>query len=203
MRTSAESGGIHDTVIDADLCSPPFFRLRGATSMGQTTSELRQRSRWHPLVTFIGVFVVLEFAFLRDVDGPMQRLLVDWATVAPGGWLISTVFRDDRVRTHGRQLVSSRVRLNVQQGCEGAELYFLMIAAVVATRTRWRARMVALVGGVILVFALNELRILSFYATLRGWSDQFEWVHGYVAPTFLVAALASVYWWWSSRIGQV
>jgi exosortase family protein XrtM len=151
--------------------------------------------------TFIAVFAVLQFGMLKSEGTAVERALIDHATVGVAAALTALVFPQDGVRANGPTLASSRVRLNVLQGCEGTDLLFLVIAAGLAFPAGWRDRLLVLAGGTALAYALNQLRILALYYTVRDARQHFELVHAYLAPTLLIVAIALFFWWWTVRSG--
>jgi exosortase family protein XrtM len=94
------------------------------------------------------------------------------------------------------------VRLNILPGCEGTELFFLLIAGVIAFPATWRAKLAGLALGLPLVFALNVVRVAGLYVTVRDFPAQFELVHGYVAPTAFVALLGVFFLVWSAHAAR-
>lgn len=151
------------------------------------------------IVTLVAVFSALQAAMIASDDTPISRFLIDQATVRVATAIIDQVFPNDGARAEGSTIVSSRVRMSVLRGCEGTEILFLVIAASVALPAMWRARAVALAGGLVLAYALNQLRVLALYYTVRDAREWFELVHGYLAPTFLIVAVALFFWWWTAR----
>jgi exosortase/archaeosortase family protein len=84
-------------------------------------------------------------------------------------------------------------------GCEGTELFVLLIAGVLAFPASWPAKLRGLALGLTLAFALNQLRVIGLYAVVRDHASAFDLVHGFVAPTALVVALGAYFWSWSGR----
>jgi len=128
-----------------------------------------------------------------------QAPIADWLVAAPAGWVLARALPDDRVAVHANEVRSARVQLNILPGCEGTELFFLLIAGIVAFPAPWSARLVGLAIGLPLVFALNVVRVASLYITVRDFPTWFELVHGYIAPTAFVALLGLFFLVWTAR----
>lgn len=150
-----------------------------------------------------GIRFVLLFALLFGV---LQLALVktrapvaDWLVAAPAGWVLARALPEDSVAVHANEVYSTRVRLNVLPGCEGTELFFLLIAGVLAFPARWRPKVAGLALGLPLVFALNVVRVAALYVTVRNFPAWFELVHAYLAPTAFVALLGVFFWGWTAR----
>lgn len=162
--------------------------------------------RMHPapglsaLVVFLAIFSALQLAMIRAEGSPFERVLIDEMTVAASAALLARIYPRDDVRSSGYSIESRRVRLNVLRGCEGTQLYFLVIGGVLAIPASVRSRCTALLGGLALAYALNLGRIAALYAAARDARAQFELLHAYVAPTALVAVLALSLWLWARSL---
>lgn len=147
------------------------------------------------VVLFALLFGALQLALVRT-----QAPVADWLVAAPAGWALAHVLPGDRVAVHANEVRSVRVRLNILPGCEGTELFFLLIAGVLAFPASWSAKVAGLALGLPLVFALNVVRVAALYVTVRDFPAQFELVHAYVAPTAFVALLGVFFWWWTAHV---
>jgi exosortase family protein XrtM len=145
------------------------------------------------VVLFALLFGALQLALVKT-----RAPVADWLVAAPAGWALARALPDDRVAVHANEVRSARVRLNILPGCEGTELFFLLIAGVLAFPAPWRAKLVGLALGLPLVFALNVVRVAALYVTVRDFPAQFELVHGYVAPTAFVALLGVFFLAWTA-----
>jgi exosortase family protein XrtM len=148
------------------------------------------------VVAFALVFGALQLTLVRT-----RAPVAEWLVAAPAGWTLARLVPEDRVTVTGTEVASTRVRLNILAGCEGTEVFFLLIAGVVALPAPWRTKLRGLLLGIPLAFALNQLRVLALYVTVRDFPAQFELIHGFIAPTALVACLAAFFWVWSTRAG--
>jgi len=149
-------------------------------------------------IRFVALFALL-FGALQLALVKTRAPVADWLVAAPAGWALARALPEDRVAVRANEVYSARVRLNVLPGCEGTELFFLLIAGVLAFPASWRAKLAGLALGLPLVFALNVLRVGALYVTVRDFPEQFELVHGYVAPTAFVALLGVFFWGWTAR----
>lgn len=148
-------------------------------------------------VRFVLLFAVL-FGVLQLALVWTRAPIADWLVAAPAGWALAHALPDDRVAVRANEIRSARVRLNVLPGCEGTELFFLLLAGVIAFPTSWRAKLAGLALGLPLVFALNIVRVAALYVTVRDFPAQFGLMHGYVAPTAFVALLGVFFSCWTA-----
>ena len=145
---------------------------------------------WLTLAIFLGVFAVLQWAWGEARDTAVERLVIHEATVKPAVFLI-------RAATPGidAQAVAASIKapgggLNILNGCEGTEVMFLLIAAFATVRLGWRQRLTGLVLGLVLIFALNQARILALFYAYRNQRRLFDLLHTTVLPAVLIAAVA-------------
>jgi exosortase family protein XrtM len=162
------------------------------TSHGATPLSRLQGMR------FVGIFALL-FSVGQYATVSARTYIADWLVVAPSAWTLSALYPADGIVVDANSVVSQRVRLNVLPGCEGTELFILPVAGIAAYPASLRARATGLALGLPLAFALNQVRVLALYATVRDHPAHFELVHAWLAPTLLVACLGCFYAWWTSR----
>lgn len=146
------------------------------------------------MLLFAALFGAMQLALIVS-----RAPVTTWLAAAPSGWVLARLVPGDQVTVNGSEVRSARVRLNILRGCEGTEAFFLLAAGMLAFPGRWRAKAFGLAVGLPLVFALNQVRIVALYFTVRDFPRQFALMHGYVAPTVLVACVAVVFWLWTSR----
>jgi exosortase family protein XrtM len=147
---------------------------------------------------FVALFALI-FAALQLVLVKTRAPVADWLVAAPAAQTLALALPSDHIVASANQIYSKHVRLNILPGCEGTELFFLLLAGVAAFPVSWRAKLLGLAIGLPLVFALNIARIALLYVTVRDHPAQFELVHSYIAPTAFVACLGVFFWWWTAR----
>lgn len=149
------------------------------------------------ILIFIGIFAVLSLGYQYSRGTVIETLIIDQATVKPGAALINTLQDQFTAKAEGHRIVSDKARLSVLNGCEGTEMLFLIIAAVFSFRCSARAKLIGLVGGVLLVFVLNQMRIAALFFALIHDPHWFDLIHGYVGPTLIVFVIALCYLYWT------
>ena len=90
--------------------------------------------------------------------------------------------------------------LAVARNCDAAPYFFLWIAAVVAFPAPWRYRGVALIGGCLLLAAMNVLRIAALYTIRQSAPTWFEFAHLQLADAFFVVLAAAGFLCWIARL---
>jgi exosortase family protein XrtM len=142
-------------------------------------------------VLFSALFIVL-FA-VRDTRA--DQMLLDVLALHPSAWII-TFLAGDPVQVSGASLISPHARLNVLAGCDGRDALLLLLAAVGATRAGWIWKLLGAAFGVLLVCALNYLRITALYFVLKMDRQGFDLMHGYLLPAFVIVGLVMYFVWW-------
>jgi exosortase family protein XrtM len=175
---------------------------------GQTRREVlwlrRDRTPAPPrtLATFPLLFLALFFAFQSlyqsGRDSRVARIAIDDLTVAPSARLLSWLTPADGVVAQGHRLISSRVRLSVLNGCEGTDVMLMLAAAMLAFPMRWRRKLLGILAGGVLVYVVNQARIVALYYALRVDRLFFEVFHGYIAPILVVAVAGWFFVYWVS-----
>lgn len=138
------------------------------------------------------LFLILFFALQWGWEGMrgtwVERLVVHQATVAPAAAVISWLTPETGAQASGASIKAQGGGINILNGCEGTEVMFLMIAAIVAARLPWRMALTGLSLGLIWVFVLNQARILTLFYVFRHDRSWFELLHTAILPAILVAS---------------
>lgn len=151
-------------------------------------ANARRRDPWRVLLIFLAVFFSLQYIWEMSRGTWVERLVIDLLTVSPAAWIIDQLWPAFQVHADGNRLVAAAGRLNILNGCEGMETLFLLAAAFIAYPFNWRTRVFGLGFGTLLVFALNQARIVTLWHAFllnRAW---FGVLHGTALPVLMVAA---------------
>jgi exosortase family protein XrtM len=159
----------------------------GELLASESRRHASRRQPWRLAVVFLPVFFALQYAWEMSRGSEIERFVIDVATVSPAAWVISALQPEHSVSAQGHSLVSPTSRLNILNGCEGLETLFMLIAAFVAYPFSWRARLVGLLMGTVLVFVLNQARIVLLWQSFLHNRALFSALHGTVLPLVMVA----------------
>lgn len=165
----------------------------------EARAEARRRRPPRLLLIFLAVFFALQYAWEMSRGSPIERAVIDHATVAPAAWLIDSLWPGQGIRAEGHRLVSPHGRLNVLNGCEGLETLFLLVAAVLAYPFPWRARLAGLLLGTLLVYGLNQARLVLLWHAFQQDRALFGLLHGTVLPLAMVALCLLGFLWFVAR----
>jgi exosortase/archaeosortase family protein len=168
------------------------------------TSRPRQaRPAWVAALLFLAVFFVLQMGYGASRGSAFEQFVIGDLTVVPAAALIKRLTPSIPVRALGNQLLAPGGGITVLKGCEGTEVMFMLAAAFAAVVMPWRRRLAGLGLGLLLVFCLNQLRLVTLFYVHRSDSSLFGLLHGTVAPIVLVIAVALYVFWWLDDGGAV
>ena len=157
--------------------------------------------RWIAYVLlFLLIFGVLDYGYYYTRDTAVEHLVIDKLTVRPAVAIVNWVLPTASARASGQTLTSLFGSINITKGCEGTAAMFLLIAAVLPFPARWGAKLFGIVGGVLLMYLLNQLRILAIIISLHSHPSWFGSLHGLVAPTFIVLVGCLFFFAWANAV---
>jgi exosortase/archaeosortase family protein len=131
----------------------------------------------------------------------LGRWLIDGLTVVPAATLIAMMFPTDGVIAYGPSLIWPGGRLQLLAGCDGFEVLALYGPAVLVAPVSWRRGLLMLASGSVLIWALNQLRLLALYGAFRHWHDAFDPLHTVWGPLAMVSLVFGHFAWnlWRDR----
>ena len=151
-------------------------------------------------VVFLLLFAALMGGFEASRGSRFERFVVEDSILGPTVSLINALTPPPPVTLAGRTLVSPNgANLRVVRGCEGIEMFVMLLAAVLAfpATTPWRVR--GLLEGGALAYVLSVLRLMALHFTLRYNATAWEALHGLVLPLGPVLILGLYFLHWSGR----
>jgi exosortase family protein XrtM len=154
------------------------------------------RHPWRAGLAFVLAFLVLQILWSQAKDTALERLWIDTATVKTAVALIGFVAPELQPTAQGSRIKAPGGGINVLNGCEGTDILFLLAAAFLAFPMPWRRRLAGLGLGLVLVFLLNQARILALFYAYRSDRALFDLLHGIVAPIVLIAFAAAYFYAW-------
>lgn len=93
--------------------------------------------------------------------------------------------------------------VDVSLACSGTDVLSLCVAAILAYPARWRARIAGAGAGILLILALNTVRIATLARAVES-PALFNALHVYVWPVALALAVAAyVFWWMRAADGPI
>jgi len=132
------------------------------------------------------------------IDGIIRRYLNAYAVAARA--VLALLGFDAQVQDS--TLFVDKRAVDVVRGCDAMEPIALYVAAVLAIRVPWRAKLVGLVGGMSVLVLVNLLRIVALAIVTVKFHEHFETAHVTVGQTlYVVCTLALWFAWvaWATR----
>jgi exosortase family protein XrtM len=148
---------------------------------------------------FIIVFAALIGAFEASRGTAFERFVVERMILSPTTLLIDAVTPGEHVELVGRTLTSpDGANLRVTRGCEGIEMFLLLIAAMVAFPATLKRKAQGLLLGSILAYGLSVARLMALHYILRYEPATWEALHGLILPLGPVILLSLYFVHWSA-----
>ena len=169
---------------------------------------------WNFLQKSVLIFIVWKLLYhlvLYPIRQP-DKWLTDTTTMASGNFL-NSINADISLKIveqksidpyNGRQIIKAELWLNnkkvvrVGDGCNGLELYVIYISFLIALWKGWKRFAIYLVGGVILIFISNTLRIAGLSWVNLHSNKWFDFAHGY-AFKLLVYLQILILWFFYAK----
>lgn len=152
------------------------------------------------LVLFLVVLVVAFTALsLRPVnDGVIEPFTAGIATAS--GVVLDALGQE--ITQHGTILRSPRFAVNIRNGCNGVEAMVIFLAAVVAFPSPWRARIVGLALGILVIQAVNLLRVVALYYTGAYFPKWFDSSHTVIWQAIVILSAVLLWLFWAQRFAR-
>lgn len=138
------------------------------------------------MAIFLLGFFVLQLGWNQARGTRLEHWVIDCATVRTSVALINTLTPRVSAVARGPSILAPDGGINVRNGCEGTEVLFLLIAALLAYPFSWRLRVVGAVAGAGYVFLVNQVRLLALFYSIRSDRSLFNQLHGVIAPLALI-----------------
>jgi exosortase family protein XrtM len=127
-------------------------------------------------------FFLLQFVWDAMRDTSVEYGVIHYTVVQPAVWLINLLTPDARAVAVKFSVLSAGGGLNILNGCEGMDVVLLLLAAFAITPLRFTSRMLGMLGGVVVVFIINQARILLLFYSYRSDQHWFDLLHSMITP---------------------
>jgi exosortase family protein XrtM len=148
--------------------------------------------RWLFLLKFVALLIVFEVPLLLDpVDAYVVRPL-SALIAAAAGWIVG-------VPAKGTIIASACFAVNIQNGCNGLETVLFLLAAVLAFPASASRKAVAAIAGIVLIQAVNLIRVVTLYLIGCHRPQWFASFHLAIWQTIVFATAVLFFAGWSRR----
>ena len=148
---------------------------------------------------FLLYFSCMQYVNFLIEDSAFSGTLLQLFTVKPGEFLINLLMPETSVHAQHASLLSNRGNLVILPGCEGTEAVYLLSAAFLASWIKWKDKMIGIVLGIVLVYALNLARITWLFYVFAYHRRWFDFSHAYLGSTFIIVFSCLFFVLWLQR----
>jgi exosortase H (IPTLxxWG-CTERM-specific) len=148
-------------------------------------------------VTFALAAVAL-FAFYQWTEITGQFARVNTLNAQLCAWLLSAI--GIPASRNGTSLLVQGGGMDVISECSAVYVAILFTAAVIAFPTTWRARARGVAVGLPVIFAVNQLRLVSLGVVLRFRASLLPLFHEYLWQVFFILVVTALYLLWIERM---
>lgn len=105
-------------------------------------------------------------------------------------------------KTYGSVLVYKTLSVNVSKGCDGLTASAIFVAAVLAFRASWRAKLLGSALGFLAIQIVNVLRIMILFLTLVYFPKLFENMHVFIMQSLVIAFSIILWFYWAQKYAK-
>ena len=154
-------------------------------------------------VKFILFFALFYGAFEASRGSDFERFVVEDMILVPTTALINFVGPSEHARlVPGRVISSPSSNLHVTRGCEGIEMFLLLVAGIVAFPAGWKRRLQGLLFGSMLAYLLSITRLMALHYILRYSPGAWEALHGLALPLGPIIFMGLYFMRWTADSTQ-
>lgn len=148
-----------------------------------------------PILFFVGGFgilLVLFYAFWQSQFFNVNVLpSIVSVNAALSSMLLNLMGQD--TSSNGELLSSPLFSINVSRGCDAIEAMALFVSTTLAFPMSWRIKIIGIMNGIILLFVLNLIRIITLFIAGIYKPNLFEILHVQIWPTIIII-IACLLW---------
>lgn len=155
--------------------------------------QSKGRPMWLMAALFVLVVTLLQWGWSEARGTTIEHVVIDTATVGTAVAIINLWTPQVQAQASGSRIKAPGGGINVLNGCEGTEVLFLFIAAIMAYPLSWRTRVGGLLVGIAFVFVANQVRLIALFYSYQSDRELFNQLHGLVMPLLLIVATLSLF----------
>ena len=99
-------------------------------------------------------------------------------------------------------ITSSRFSVNVVQGCDSIYPTAMLWAAFLAYPSTWKSKLIGIIGGAIVLFIVNIIRIVTMFYIGMYFPSLFDMVHVYAWQALFILLTLAVWLLWAVKISK-
>jgi len=110
--------------------------------------------------------------------------------------ILLSVFGED-AHVNGTSLNTSRFGVRIGEGCDALLPFMVYTAVVLVSPVQMLLRVAAVIGGGVILVAINQVRILSLYYTGIHFPSAFDVMHRDIWQVLFIALMLGTYVLWA------
>ena len=147
-------------------------------------------------LVFLALFVGLQLGWQALNGTAVRDFIVHDCTVRPATDLVNLLTPGVHAKAVASRITAPGAGLNIVNGCEGIELLFLLCAGLAVVPISWKRRLLGLMIGSVVVYIINQARILTLFYAYRSDASLFDLLHGTVTPIAVVFLVCWYFYAW-------
>jgi exosortase/archaeosortase family protein len=144
------------------------------------------------------LFAFLQLGWQALRGTVIEHHVIHDGTVRPAAFIANVLTPGLGVSAVDATLHARGGGLNIQNGCEGLEALFMLLAAFAVAPLSWCSRLGGVLLGCAVVFATNQARILVLFYTYRADRELFDPLHAMVTPIAVILVVCVYFHAWLS-----
>lgn len=102
----------------------------------------------------------------------------------------------------GTSVLSDKFSIDIVRGCDSIYPTALFWSALLAYPSTWKAKLAGMIGGAIILFIINILRVISMFYIGRTYPSLFEMVHIYAWQALFILFTLSLWLFWAVKVSR-
>lgn len=151
---------------------------------------------------FVALYLVFHGLYLLVPDKLLRETLYPNLVGSVSVLMINGIEPNANARAEMNSVKSRRAQLDIVRGCDGSGVVFIVAAATLAFATSVRRKLIGLGLGLVLVYVINQIRIVGLYFVVANRVEWFPFLHTYLAPTLIIVLVCLYFSWWTRWAGQ-
>jgi len=148
-------------------------------------------------LTFGGI--LLAFVVLFHIDAVHESVVVPFTAVVAGASKVVMNIFGAGASVKNCILSTPAYSINIVDGCNGIYATAILISGILAYPSRWMHKLRGIILGIIAVFALNLVRVISLFYLGQHYPDIFEEAHVYVWQPIIIIWAIFVWDFWARQ----
>ncbi|MBI1805521.1 MAG: exosortase H [Ignavibacteria bacterium] len=103
---------------------------------------------------------------------------------------------------NGPLISSTRFSVQIVKGCESLYPTAMLWAAMIAYPSSWRWKLMGIVGGAIILFILNVVRVISMFYIGIFFPSLFDMVHIYAWQALFILLTLGIWLLWAAKASK-